>query len=238
MSLKNLILREIRARKDFLVGTVVSSPVLRTFDASAFGAETWVVRVDVGGNRILDNVPVKAVEGSRFYAQLGQSVLLRKNAQGRYDVVGPADRLATAAVAKQYDLNAGLLTATETRGFTFQREPFEFYGGSKALKGNPALTFNQIASADDELFRSAGSWTDDGFAAGDDVLISKSLKNDGTFTIASIPSPDTLRFAGDVLVDEGPISGVGVVVPGTSRWNDGVTPFPLVRVLDGSGNQV
>lgn len=156
--LKVVIRREIRARRD-LVGTVFSQRVLKSFNAGA--APVWVCSVNIGGNRILKNVPIKgAGTGERFYAELGQAVLLRRNTQGRYDIVGPSDKLSTIAVKKTYNVGAAAVVATTIEGFQISREPFEFYEGDQAQ------------------------------------------------------------------------------APGTSLWNDGTTPFPLVRILDAAGNPV
>jgi hypothetical protein len=87
---------------------------------------------------------------------------------------------------------------------------------TKMLQGNPALTFDLIGAANDELIRAAGSWVLDGFESGDVISISGSAANDGDRTIAAISTTtnpdDTLEFAGDVLTDEGPVSDVRVVV--------------------------
>lgn len=154
--IKGLIRREIEARKD-LVGTVLKKRELVQFDGTG-ATGVWVVDVDVGGNRVLRDVPVKAgSDGSRFYADINQTVLLRRNTQGRFDVIGPADRVAAQAVEKEYDLQAGTEVSSRSVGFTVNKVPFEFYQGG----------------------------------------------------------------------------GVGA-----SRWNDGVTPFPKVQILDGDGNEV
>lgn len=151
--LKTVMRREIRARRD-LVGTVVSQRELIEFNLGA--SPVWVCDVDVGGNRIMCNVPIKGAEtGQRFFAELGQAVALRRNTQGRYDIVGPSDKLSAIAVRKTYTLGVATPVATINEGFQISREPFEFYEGTA-----------------------------------------------------------------------------------TSLWNDGTTPFPLVRILDGQGNPI
>jgi hypothetical protein len=205
--------------------------------------EVWVARsIAIGTERLLTDVPVKAVNRSRFYAQLGASVLLKRNAQGRFDCVGPADRLHTPAVKKSYNLNTQAVTDTVTVGFTLHRAPFNYYQGAVRLTDNAALTFDQVPAANDELIRSTGSWLTDGFAATDVIRVGGSQSNDGTYTVLAITTTtnpnDTLEFAGDVLTDEGPTSGISVAIDGASLWSDGVTPFPLVRIVDGDGVQV
>lgn len=149
---KGAVRREIRARRD-LVGTVVSQRELREFNT--LSAPVWVCDVDIGSNRLLRNVPIKGAEtGQRFFAERGQAVLLRRNSQGRYDIVGPSDKLAGVAVKKTYAVGVTTVVATTNEGFNVVPEPFEFYQG---------------------------------------------------------PTPPTVF---------------------TSLWNDGSTPFPLVRILD------
>lgn len=152
---KRLIRREIEARSETIRGTVLS--VRSLVDLDGAGSATWVVDVDVGGGQVLRNVAVKAgAGGDRFYAGLGQPVLLARNTQGRFDVIGPGDRVAAVAVTKTYTLGNPTPASSANTGFAIERVPFEFYQGTG----------------------------------------------------------------------------------GASLWNDGTTPFPLVRIVDGDGNPV
>lgn len=157
--IKPFIRREIKARQD-LVGTVISDKFLKA--ANAGGSPVWVCDVNVGGEKVLRNVRIKgsSAQGSRFYADRGQTVLLRRNTQGRFQIIGPADKIASIAGVNRYTIGNATATTAAQLGFTFEVVAFEFYEG---------------------------------------------------------PSPPT---------------------PGTSLWNDGVTPFPLVRILDADGNPV
>lgn len=82
------------------------------------------------------------------------------------------------------------------------------------LTGDPLLTFDLRAVLDDQLIRATGSWVDDEFKATDVIAITGTVSNNGVRTIAAITTSinpdDTLEFAGDVLVDEGPIQGVSI----------------------------
>jgi len=235
--IQELIVRELRARRDFITGTVSSELEFRKFDATAVGGPVVTCRVNIGGNRILENVPVKSVNGDRAYARLGQVVLLKKNAQGRYEVVGPSDRKTNQENVVSYDLNTQLSTGSQTTGFIFERVPFEFYMGPQSMKDRPNVTFMQVGGGNDTIVRDAGSFIDDGFLASQSVKVVGSPSNDGALTVAAV-SATTLEFAGDVLTTEGPIANVRIGVVGSSLWGDGVTPFGLTRVLDGSGNPV
>jgi len=153
--------REVDQQRE-IIGKVISHRKMKDQDlvVPTFGSPKWVVDVDIGKNRPLRDVPIKAGgEGSHFYADLGQTVRLHRNAQGRYDIIGPGDRVTATTQITEYDLTSGDETAASTLGFTFQIVPFEYY--------------------------------------------------------ANLPSGD-----------------------GNSRWNDTVTPFPLVRVVDSLGNPV
>lgn len=158
---KELITREIRSKEQTITGTVIRRREMKNFDQSAGGSPVWVCDVEIGSNRFLKNVPIKAgSDGSRFYADLGQTVQLKRNALGRFQVIAPGDRASAVEVTKFYDPLTGAETAEELEGFSFQVVAFEYY--------------------------------------------------------------------------EGPTSGT----PGTSRWNDGTTPFPLTLLVDGNGNPV
>ena len=235
--LKALINREIRAQRDRLTGTVVSRLELKAFDGSMLGGETWVCRVDVGSKRLLEDVPVKAINHTREYAQLGASVSLQKDAQGRYEVVGPADRIVGIEVITSVDLSTGLQTGQVNAGFTFEQVPFEFYMGDRALKGNPQITFTNVGAGNDTIARDVGSFTAENFQAGDSVVIQGSDDNDQTVTLAVVTAL-VMEVAGDPFVNEGPKRGIRMGVAGTSRFGDGVTGFPLTIVRDQQGNVV
>jgi hypothetical protein len=153
--LGSLIKREEDQRRD-IVGRVVTQRELRNFEATA--SPVWVCSVDIGRNRLLENVPIRAVNGNRFYAEMGAAVFLRREANGRLYVSGPVNRSRQPTSVKTYTIGNPTAQTASTLGFTFSPVPFEYYEGT------------------------------------------------------------------------GPPSG--------SFWNDGVTPFPLVQVLDGDGNPV
>lgn len=157
--LKRLMRREIAARSETITGTVLSIPRLEDLDGQ--GSATWVVDVDVGAGEVLRSVGVKAgSDGERFYAGLGATVKLARNTQGRFDAIGPGDRVNAIAVVKTYQIGVDAPTASANQGLAGERVPYEFYKG---------------------------------------------------------PTPGT---------------------PGTSYWNDGVHPYPYVRIVDGDGNPV
>lgn len=123
--LKRLIRREVDGNRELIVGRVLSDPRLTDFDS--LGGGRWVVDVEIGGANYLRNVPVKALGENRFYAQLGQTVSLRRNAQGRFEVVGPGDRLSQPLRTIEYDLATGVGGAPVTSGFVFERVAFSYY---------------------------------------------------------------------------------------------------------------
>ena len=75
---------------------------------------------------------------------------------------------------------------------------------SPLLTGNPTLTFRNnpdtaTLQVPDTITRSAGSWIDDGFMAGQQIQVSGSSRNDKTFTIASVTDTVITLVPDDVL---------------------------------------
>ena len=227
--LKQAIRREIQARTETLVGTVVSNQALIAYDASVSGGETWVVDVDIGSNRILKDVPIKAGTRGRFFAQLGQSVALRRNLLGRFDIVGPADRVRSGGVLTTYNPNAGAAGAAAQTGFQAVLRPLEWYQGAQAMRGAPALTF---AAAGNTITRlDAGSFIADGLLAGQVLRVAGSASNNGTKT-PTIVAASVLTFASGIVNESAAAGRVSIARDGTSRWADGVSGFPHIDVIN------
>lgn len=126
--LKRLIRREVKARSEHLVGTVLS--IRRLEDLDGNNSATWVVDVDVGAGEALRSVGVKAgSDGGRFYAGLGMTVKLARNTQGRFEVIGPGDRVNAIASVKYYTLGIDAPTSSANIGLKYVRVPLEYYKG-------------------------------------------------------------------------------------------------------------
>lgn len=234
---KELIRREFLAKKELLVGTVIGAKRPVRFDGTAPGAGViWVCDVEIGSNNPLLNVPIKGGgDGGRFFAELGNVVLLRRNLLGRYQVVGPGDRCAGELATTEYNLVTQDVAATSQRGFSQVIDPYEFYMGPTAMKGNPSVTF-AANPGDDTLDRATGSFVTDGFLAGQSVRAFSPL-NAGVYTIGTVAVAQ-LVFFGDVFAaDEGPIKSVTLGVVGTSFWNQLVS-YPSKRIVDAQGNTI
>lgn len=231
------IRREFLNRKELLVGTVIGSARARRFDGTAPGAGVmWVCDVEMGGTRPLLNVPIKAgSDGGRFFANLGSAVVLRRNLAGRFQVIGPGDRAAGEMEIIEYDLVTTAVVTQSSQGFAQVVDPFEFYQGPTAMKGNPNVTFANTGG-NDTMDRDAGSFVADGFVAAQSVKITSPL-NSATLTLATV-GVGQVDFVGDPFVNEGPIDRVRMGVVGTSRWNDGATSFPSRRIEDADGNTI
>lgn len=132
-NLKNVVRREVDRQRETIVATVISDMSMTDFDGA--GAGTWVVDVEIGSNNYLRNLPVKS-NRNRFYAQRGQTVLLRRNAQGRYEVIQPGDRLAAPVERIEYDLETQVGGAAVDIGFSFEVVPYDFY---ETLDGSAPL---------------------------------------------------------------------------------------------------
>ena len=148
--LKQLITREQKALKDQIRGRIMSSPVQKNFDLIGIQFLQWVSDVDVGGDLLLRDVPIK-INGpkARFYARRNSPVFLQKDAQGRYQIIGPADRSQEQGNLIEVDEDTGIAAAPIDIGFTLRIEAFEFYegtgipGGSlwnDGVHGFPAVT--------------------------------------------------------------------------------------------------
>lgn len=240
---KQNIGREIRSQRELLVGTVIGEMRADRFDGDSPGAGVlYVCDVEIGSNNPLLNVPIKGgSDGGRWFALLGQTVLLRQNLRGRYQVIGPGDRRAALLTTIDYDLTTQAAVLTTSAGFQENVDPFEFYQGAVSMKGTPNIEFN-LEAGDDTITRtagpggSAGSFVVDGFIGGQSLKVTSPL-NAATYSIGTV-SALVMTFVGDVFVDEGPILGVSMGVPGTSRWNDGSAGWPSRRIVDTDGNTV
>jgi hypothetical protein len=75
------------------------------------------------------------------------------------------------------------------------------------------ITFNENAPFADTIVRASGSFSTDGYVAGDRVEVSGSGSNDGNYTITNVATSTlTISFLND-LADEGPVGGVTL-----KRW--------------------
>ncbi len=131
MSVKRLISREIRAVKQTLRGRVISEPKQVSIDPGGSLYYSWVVDVDCGGDQILRDVLVKLSGGKgRFYAKPGSPVFLEKDAQGRYQIVGPGDRSPSQSNLLLLDESAGTVSDAGSLGFSYIKRPFIYYKGT------------------------------------------------------------------------------------------------------------
>lgn len=80
-----------------------------------------------------------------------------------------------------------------------------------AMTGNPMLTFTPNATGGDTIARAAGSWTADGFQAGQTITVTGSTGNDGAYTIASISADgSTLTLTQDGVLTAETHDGIAV----------------------------
>ena len=234
--LQRLIQREFTSKEAIRIVTVIGDKRLIQMNQS-LTAPMWVTDVEFGGGRPVGNVPIKSINGSMFYAQRGQTVQVRKSVLGRWQIVGPGDRVAAVQVTKEYDLTTGTQVGGDINtGFSFIRRAYEFYGGPQHMLGNPSVTFT-VTGGDDFVTRSAGSWIDDGFTVGDTFVVSRTQDNDGVAYVVTAVTALQLDTSG-TFVGEGPLTRVGIGVVGSSLWNNGggFPGFPEVSLIDADGN--
>lgn len=153
--LKKLITREIKSVRQQIRGKVVSDPVQKNFDVSGGQFFTWVADVDVGGDQLLRDVPIK-INGpkARFYARLFSPVFLEKDAQGRYQIIGPADRVTRQGNLIELDEDTDVFAAPIPIGFTTVIQAFEFYEGTGipggSLWNDGVHGFPEVTNFDDQ----------------------------------------------------------------------------------------
>ena len=245
-SIKQFVRREIIAREREFTATVISTPKLFKFDQTANGAPVWVVDLNIGSNRVAKNVPIKASgSGARFYAQLNQTVQVRRTELGRLNVIGPGDVSIGATTTISYSLIDQSVQSTTNTDATRVFFPFESYQGQFAMTRNPGVTFDAGGSTitrDDAV-----DWTSDGFddTASQTIRIGRaSLLNDqGGLSVDTIAGA-VMTVSGASLVDEIVASGSGlsILVEGTSLWDVASgsvnTFFPFSRLEDADGNPI
>lgn len=131
MSDRRLARREMRAHAFQKRGTVLTAPKL--LQVTAQTETSPVCDVDVGGDEVIRDVRIRAnAAGSRSYARVGAPVLLARNAAGRFEIIGPGDRVRGAGNVTLLDESDDSTSAGAGSGFTTRVEAFEFYesGGS------------------------------------------------------------------------------------------------------------
>jgi hypothetical protein len=242
--LQRLISREVDTKVASKIVTVIGDQRMFTMSPGTT-APVWVTDVEVGAGRPLKNVPIKSAGGDMKYAQRGRIVEMHRATLGRWQIVGPGDTCKKVSERRIYDIGTrAQVGGVVLTGFTFRQEPFEFYKGPKAMKGNDEITFENVPAANDTITRDGGSWLDDGFLAGDSVSISRTLSNDkddgSPITVVTPLTALVIQFAGDPFADEVIADGgsIGIGVVGTALWdNGGVYPgFPEVTTIDALGD--
>jgi hypothetical protein len=233
-ALKQLIRREVIGREREFVATVITNPRLKDQDQSGDGSPNWVCDLDLGGNRPAKNIPIKASGGgNRFYAQLNQTVMVRRTALGRLYVIGPGDRAIGTLTTTSYSLESGDPITAGTTGFSREPFPLEFYMGANAMKGNPSVTFSAGGGT---MTRATGDFLADGLNNGTGRIGGATILNAGEVTITNVTT--LVLTISTTLFDEGPLDGVTVGKIGTSRWADTLTSWPFSRLEDASGNPI
>lgn len=131
---QRLISRDIRARQELRRGTVLTDVRVVDFDTSGLTSTVFVVDVDIGANRVIQNVVVKSStgQGAREFAQQGKAVEIQRNAGGRWIVIGPSDRIRGTGQVQLLDESTDTATASTDEGFGFGRRVFTYYADNGA----------------------------------------------------------------------------------------------------------
>ena len=132
-----LIDREITRSSKVLHGTVVSPLVQKNFDPSGYQHLTWVADVFTGSGTIMRDILVKqSGSGGRGFAQVGLSVELRMTHNGKWSIVGPADRIISTGAVSELDEDADTEASGLPRtGFSVVKQTYDYYAGD--LPGTP-----------------------------------------------------------------------------------------------------
>jgi hypothetical protein len=130
--------RQIRVSDEKKRGTMVTNPRKMNVNVTADDSPCFVGRVNTGGRKILRNIVVKANGGSRAYARKGLPVMLQKNAQGRWEVIGPSDRIISPALVSEVDLELGTVVSQPDEGFSLAQRPFSHFRGGLTSQSTPA----------------------------------------------------------------------------------------------------
>ena len=236
--IQRLIKREISNREPVRIVTVIGDRRMINMAAPTGqdpAAPMWVTDVEFGADKPMRNVPIKSINGNMFYAQRGQTVQLRRSTFGRWQIVGPGDRLNTVTTTKTYKLSTEVETASVDTGFTFAIRPFEFYMGPQSMRGNPSVTFTSIT-----ITRVGGSFIDDGLTIGlATIQGSSATPTNNSIATESITdvSDLVLTFAAASFTIETIPTGARIINAGTSIWNS-LVPFNLVELVDAAGDVV
>lgn len=238
--IQRLIRREVDSRDPIRIVTVIGDRRMKNM-SPLDTAPVWVTDVEFGESKPMRNIPIKSINGSMFYAERGQSVQVRKSTLGRWQIIGPGDRITAFKVTKTYDLTAQTVETTTTSGFTFQDVPAEFYQGAQSMQrgelppgaANVDFTTTTITRLD------SGSFIADGLNDGDSLQIGGSViaTNNKTATVTTVAALVLTFPAATFTASTGEL-GVGLGVVGTSRWTDSATGFPFSELIDSDGNPV
>lgn len=128
---QRLISRDARARQETRRGTVLSDPGLVDFDPAGQASAVWVVRVDIGAGKPIDDVIVKSQTGNggRAYAKNGAAVIIQKGSGGRWYCIGPSDRKRSTGSLNFLDESDDSTSAGVGTGLTSARKKYDFYQG-------------------------------------------------------------------------------------------------------------
>ena len=204
----------------------------------------WVADIDIGAERILRNVPLKGgSDGTIRYAARGQTVALSRNSIGRWDVIGPGDKVIGITGVVDINIATGADNGTGVDfGFSFSKRSYDFYRGPQyPMTGSPNVQFIYAGGGNDKLIRSTGNWLSDSISATKWIWVEGSSLNDGAWgpiaAVSTTVNPnDTLEFAFDSFLNEGPVGGVDVGAG--SLWSSALHGYPKVAILDAQGNEV
>lgn len=120
---------DIRDARAEINGKILTRPALLVSDGTAL---VYAADVDIGQTDPLRNVPVAAGNKDLLYAEAGSACLLRRSANGQYQIVGFSKEMPGSYVRIPVSISSGAFGPTETLGLTSRPlalDELKDYGG-------------------------------------------------------------------------------------------------------------
>jgi len=129
------------------------------------------------------------------------------------------------------DIDDSTVNRIEFNSCTFEHGGYQRIGTeSNTLTGYivydqiGTLTFNENGGSPDTIVRSTGSWLTEGFEPGQEIIVSGTASNDGTYTINTVVALTITLITADDVVQENTVSNVSLhstpIILRDCTWSD------------------
>jgi len=168
--------------------------------------------LDLYPRATMSNPEHRMTTASVTFAEVGATgdTITRSSGSWVSNGFADGDMLVISGSALNDAVHAAKIVVTSATVITLDTDDLANEGpvANVSITGEPSLTF---ADATDTIVRaggSPGSWLDDGFRVGDNVVITDTVSNDGTY-LATVVTASTITFEADDLADE----VIGITTP-------------------------